>query len=76
MYIKVDEQQQTEIEGFQYTNKNGLDELVKLEQNWVSFQGSSGVEISEVYYEDIPNFIKALEAAYEHKIKGTSNVYG
>lgn len=64
MYKRVDAPQ-SDLEGFSYLNKNGNEEYVKVENtNWANiFIIDGGVD---VYYEDIPNLIKALQAAYDY----------
>lgn len=72
MYVRVDKtiSDNERIEGFSYESEDGGIETVLLEAATVNFMYEDGEQIlSGIYYEDIPNFIKALEAAYEHKMK-------
>lgn len=73
MYIRVDvEDTEEEIEGFSYINKDGEEEVVIANGAdpyiEICTDGYSDVPI---YYEDIPNLIKALKAAYKHNTGDT-----
>lgn len=71
MYVRVDvEDVKEEIEGFSFANLAGNTERVKMYSNTVGIKESGGVE-ALTYYEDIPNLIKALKAAYKHKTGNT-----
>ena len=71
MYVRVDEVSDDEpIQGFSYESEKGGIEVVSLEDTTVNFMYEDGEQIlAGIYYEDIPKLIKALEAAYEHKMK-------
>jgi hypothetical protein len=56
--------QQEEVEGFAYTSLYGAIEIVEMGGSVVEIQANH-VNV-EIYYEDIPNLIKALEAAHKH----------
>jgi hypothetical protein len=67
MFKRVDREVQPEnIEGYSYENKHGYEEKVVMKEGWVNVTQSDETFI-EIYYEDIPNLIKALQAAYKHK---------
>jgi len=68
MYKRVDGIEEDEIiEGFTYENKLSSIETVLMESNFfVQLIESEGDGMSQVYYEDIPNLIKALQAVYDH----------
>ncbi len=67
MYKSVDQPSEQNIEGFSYMNKNGKTELVVLYQNWVSLAFEEDMsDMNQIYYQDIPKTIKALEAAHAH----------
>jgi len=53
------------LEGFSYENKSGEVEQVEINTYWATVRATG--EKVDVYYEDIPNLIKALQAAYDHK---------
>ncbi len=65
MYKAVDEDH-PQIDGFCYTNKNGHIEVVDTSiPSYAHLKYNSGGVLSAVYYEDIPNMIKALTAAHQ-----------
>ena len=73
MYVSVDDDQApTFTEGYCYTNQNGAVEYVKMDGNinvdyrTVYVEDSMG-QYCEIYANDIPKLIKALQAAYDHK---------
>lgn len=67
MYIRVDEGYGG-VTGYSYSNKNDDIETVEMMHTYVIISDSS-LDTSEIYYEDIPNLIKALQAAYDYKMK-------
>jgi hypothetical protein len=60
------------VEQFAYTNRNGVIEYVEAskEEGAVDLLDFDKDKVSEVYYEDIPKLILALQAAYDFKFKG------
>lgn len=76
MYQPVDEERLTKIEGFCYTNQSGDVEHVKLNVDTVTITTDEDPDDYKdyvyIYYSDIPNLIKALQAAYDHKQKDIS----
>lgn len=74
MLTRVDKKEDRTIEGFSYENKDGTIETVTFERNAdaVQITTSTGMlsgktTFTHVWIEDIPNLIKALQAAYDHK---------
>ena len=66
MFKRVDEDTESiELEGFSYKNNDGVLEFVLMDSFSVSFRDAHGYAVSGVHYEDIPNMIKALQAAYD-----------
>lgn len=72
MFVRVDDGDDKEIEGFSYENRFGDIEVVHCgsgQPNAVDIVDSLGDSVSvSVYYEDIPKLIKALRTAYKHKM--------
>lgn len=68
MFIKIDEEQE-QLDGFSYSNAHGGIEVVKMEKAWVVFEDDYAAQVSEIYYADIPKLIKALQMAYDYKMK-------
>lgn len=71
MFRKVDVEvgETEELEGFCYANKNGFTERVTFKSRGVvRIEDSNEDGMSDIYIEDIPKLIKALEAAYKEKI--------
>lgn len=67
MFVRVDVEEQDEIEGFCYQAANGVFERVRLDSNQVfSIKDNDDCDVTGFYIEDIPNLIKALQAAYDH----------
>lgn len=68
MYISVDEQEHSgTVEGFQYTNKNGDTEKVRIYNSViVEIHVDDSDQQVAIYTVDIPKLIKALEAAKNH----------
>lgn len=69
MIIMVDERDYGDrIEGFQFTNKSGKTEGVRLypEDSKTYFRMETAIAHVDYYFEDIPKLIKALEATYKH----------
>ena len=65
MYKRVDQADEESVEGFSYENRDGGIEVVKMNNSiFVNIADAEGEEI-HVYYEDIPNLIKALKSAYD-----------
>lgn len=71
MFIPVVEDGSNEVEGFSYTNINGNVEKVHLNTglSYVTLT-DIGENDFDVYKEDIPKLIKALQAAYNHVNNG------
>lgn len=67
MFIRVDEDC-SDVTGYSYLNKNGDSEIVEMMHDYVIISDSC-LDTSEIYYEDIPKLIKALQAAYAYKTK-------
>ncbi len=65
MYKFVDNEQSSDFQGFAYRNKYGSEEYVNLLESIVEICVDS-VEV-EIYYEDLPKLIKALQEAYDYK---------
>jgi len=66
MFLPVDGNLDTSIEGFIYTNREQCTEYVILYDKTIEIQDSSECKCC-IYIEDIPKLIKALEAAYKHQ---------
>ena len=71
MFVRVDDNSNVEVEGFSYLTKTGLEEKVKLTSDYyVTIWESAERRTIDIYTEDIPKLIKALQAAYDHIQKG------
>lgn len=67
MFKRVDDEVGGKLEGFSYLSSAGREEFVELcswDDTIVSLY-ADGSKI-ELYVDDIPNMIKALQAAYDH----------
>lgn len=53
-------------DGFMYDSQSGIPEYVILGAGCVVIEDSCGEKVT-VYKEDIPNLMKALQAAYDYK---------
>ncbi len=60
------------FEQFAYTSRDNNVEYVSADTklDCVDLLYDNGAELSEIYYEDIPKLILALQAAYDFKMKG------
>ena len=67
MFKRVDTEDKDNIKGFSYLNKRGIEEAVGMGEDSVDLLWKNYNPLTNIYYEDIPNFIKALKAAYTHK---------
>lgn len=68
MIVMVDNTNEN-VEGFGYTNQDGDIEYVlqaPFATEQVSLKYADGEDLSTIYTDDIPNLIKALQAAYNH----------
>lgn len=72
MFVRVDDPEtESAIEGFSYLSKSGYEESVRLSAaSYVSIYESNDAQHVDIYNEDIPKLIKALQAAYDHIQKG------
>ena len=70
MYKRVDCESEDIIEGFSYMNLYDEEEFVGLvrSDNLVKIEVDG--EYVYIYDQDIPKLIKALQAAYDYKMKG------
>lgn len=66
MFKRVDVEETDEVQGFEYQNQCGDRERVVLEFDGVRLTEYDNGPLSIVFYEDIPNLIKALSAAFVH----------
>lgn len=68
MYKNIDDENPT-YEGFYYCNKFGHKEYVKLHsiENIVEITLELEDDGTQIYKEDIPKLIRALQAAYDYK---------
>lgn len=57
------------VANFKYVNKTGNTEVVQIGSRCVTLASEWGDVISEIYIEDIPKLIEALQAAYDYKTK-------
>ena len=67
--IRVDEEQACEVEEdirWVYTSRAGFIEGVKYSTKCTSVEIVEGNEAVQIHTEDIPNLIKALQAAHKH----------
>lgn len=76
MFKRVDNAVPEVIEGFSYMNKDGDIECVDFSYYTsesmsvdLTTLNNSGDPLSSIYISDIPNLIKALQAAYDFKMK-------
>lgn len=69
MFVRVDDSNDSGIEGFSYMNRYGLIEKVEINDDHVYVQDSTDDKVC-IYTPDIPLLIKALQAAYDHIQKG------
>ena len=60
----------TTITNFKYVNKTGNTEVVSLKPRWVSLSTEWDDVVSDIYIEDIPKLIEALQAAYDYQTTG------
>jgi hypothetical protein len=60
-----------DVEQFAYTNQTGLIEYAEAskQESTVILFDVDKERVSEIYYEDIPKLILALQAAYDFKFK-------
>lgn len=67
-FKRVDDSEVTKIEGFVYKNQDGDDECVCIDDPLtVNLMYPCNLNsMSSIYYGDIPNLIKALQAAYDY----------
>lgn len=66
--IMVDSDKLEVVTEWGYLNKNGVIEYVDASESFaVCMYCSDKNVLNEIYYEDIPNMIKALQAAYNYK---------
>lgn len=70
MFVRVDENDDTCIEGFSYLNRDMDEEKVEIYSNDLVEIAASGDHRVAIFSEDIPKLIKALQAAYDHIQKG------
>ena len=66
MFKRVDAEETDELQGFEYENQCGDKERVVLEFDGVRLTEMDDGPLCIVFYEDIPNLIKALQAAFVH----------
>ena len=66
MFKRVDVEETDELQGFEYENQCGDKERVVLEFDGVKLTEMDDGPLYIVFYEDIPNLIKALQAAFVH----------
>ena len=66
MFKSIDPEEDSALEGFKYYNKFGDEEYVEFSSGTVLVKDDSGQDI-EIYVEDIPKLIKALQLAYDYK---------
>ena len=66
MFKRVDVEETDELQGFEYENQCGDKERVVLEFDGVRLTERDDGPLYIVFYEDIPNLIKALQAAFVH----------
>lgn len=66
MFKRVDAEEMDELQGFEYENQCGDKERVVLEFDGVRLTEMDNEPLSLIFYEDIPNLIKALQAAFVH----------
>lgn len=66
MFKRVDTEDTDELQGFEYENQCGDRERVILEFDGVRLTEMDNEPLSIIFYEDIPNLIKALKAAFVH----------
>lgn len=59
----------TTVTNFKYINKKGCTEVVQLGSYWVTLSTEWGDAVSDIYTEDIPKLIEALQAAYDYQTK-------
>lgn len=66
MYKRVDvEEQKERIEGFSYINQDGDEEFVTVSGGALTIKDGVRQKVI-IYRADLPNLIKALQAAEEH----------
>lgn len=70
MFKRIDADNNIKFEGYSYLDKNGNEESVRMhyestEHRYVEITNSAQEKVI-FYKEDIPNLIKALQAAYDH----------
>lgn len=65
MYKRVDGTED-EFEGFSYLDVNGDEEFVSIVYDCVTIKDSSHNQVN-IYKNDVPKLIKALQSAYEYK---------
>lgn len=70
----LDKPDETRILEIGYTNKNGVVEVVDITNRSFMkirtvYASGGTVELSGIYYEDMPMFIKACQEAYEEMTK-------
>jgi len=69
MIKHIDKDYDATIEGFAYTNQDGDIEEVVYDWDMVTIRYGceDGGSCSEIYINDIPKLIKALQAAYDYR---------
>ena len=70
MYKRVDCESEDIIEGFSYLNLYGEEEFVGMDRDDSTIKIEVDGEHIYIYDQDIPKLIKALQAAYDYKMKG------
>jgi len=71
IFVDKDGGEARTVEQFAYTNKTGTVEYVEAskEELAVDLLDFDRDKVSNIYYEDIPKLILALQAAYDFKMK-------
>lgn len=67
MFKLIDKNTDDSVEGFSYINQLGHPDTVKMENHLVKLIDNFGEPFSYLYYDDIPNLVKALKLAYIHR---------
>lgn len=65
MFVRVDGSKEDKINSFEYLNQEGKVEKVQILSSQVRICDTTKGSVT-IFYEDVPNLIKALEEAYKH----------